>query len=57
MQRLKLFLAKKKVRFFLAPEDQGVNMISTVRRALKMGATVLKDTSSDTPDYGTTDLI
>lgn len=39
MQRLKLFLSKKKLRFFLAPGDEGV---STIRRALKMGACVLK---------------
>lgn len=50
MQRLKLFLAKKKVKLFLAPGDEGV---STVRRALKMGASVIKEGNLDTPDFGT----
>ena len=49
MQRIKLFLSKKKIRFFLAPGDEG---ISTVRRAMKMGAIVLKETSLETPHYG-----
>ena len=42
MKKFKYFLMKKKLRFFLAPEGQGANMISTVRRSLKMGAIVLK---------------
>jgi hypothetical protein len=45
-----MFFNKKKMRFFLVPGDESQ---STVRRAMKMGVIVLKDTATDKPDYGT----
>ena len=51
MQRLKMFLAKKKIRFFMSPEDNSINLLNITRRAIKMGATELKD-ASETPDLG-----
>ena len=52
MQRLKFFLSKKKLRFFMAGESYNVGAISTVRRAFKMGANIVKDLNNETPDYG-----
>ena len=53
MHRLKLFLAKKKIRFFMPGGNHSFQSISLARRAMKMGATILKESDPDTPDYGT----
>lgn len=53
MQRLKLFLAPKKYRFFLAPDEKGINMINILNRAQKMGAVILDEKSQEKPDLGT----
>jgi len=53
MQRLKLFLSAKKCRFFLAPDEKGVNMMNIIHRAQKMGAIVLDEKSEELPDIST----
>ena len=42
LQRLKLFFAKKKFRFFMAGQAHSPQAIGILRRAMKMGGTVLK---------------
>ena len=55
MRRLKLFLSKRRLKFFIAPinNDLGTGPVSVIRRALKMGATVLKPDCQDPPELRT----